>query len=418
MKKHLLHFVFTVFSCYCTAQDLDYAKSVIDTLTSPGMHGRGYVYGGNKIAAKFIEDGFKINGLKPFGDSYLQEFTLPVNTFPGEMEILIDKNILKPGVDYLVAPYSKSYLGNFNLFWFDELVLMEEKELARFLKKSDAFKFIVIDKSEIEKGEELKLFQATIFSFNAKGIVVISDNLTWGLSQKTEKLPVIEILRKNISRDSKSININIENQFLENDTTQNVIGFVEGAQIPDSFIVFSAHYDHLGRIGKDTWFPGANDNASGTAMLLNLARHYAENPTKYSIVFIAFGAEEVNLLGSEYYTNNPLFPLSKIKFLINMDLMGTGDEGVTIVNGAVLEDEFNTLVDINKQKQYLVEIKKRGKAANSDHYHFSERRIKAFFIYTMGGIKAYHDVYDKAETLPLTEFEDVFRLLVDFVETF
>ncbi|MGE3824646.1 MAG: hypothetical protein AB7G44_10500 [Bacteroidia bacterium] len=60
----------------------------------------------------------------------------------------------------------------------------------------------------------------------------------------------------------------------------------------------------------------------------------------------------------------------------------------------------------------------RGKAANSDHYYISENGVPAFFIYTMGGIKAYHDVYDKPETLPLTEFQDLFRLLTDFVKTF
>jgi hypothetical protein len=63
---------------------------------------------------------------------------------------------------------------------------------------------------------------------------------------------------------------------------------------------------------------------------------------------------------------------------------------------------------------YLKEVKIRGKAANSDHYYFSEKGVKAFFIYTLGGIKAYHDVYDKAETLPLTKFEELFELITRF----
>ena len=87
------------------------------------------------------------------------------------------------------------------------------------------------------------------------------------------------------------------------------------------------------------------------------------------------------------------------------------------MNGSVFEKEFNKLIGLNDAKKYLTQVKVRGKAANSDHYYFTEKGVPAFFIYTMGGIKAYHDVYDKPETLPLTEFQDLFRLLTDFVKT-
>jgi hypothetical protein len=76
--------------------------------------------------------------------------------------------------------------------------------------------------------------------------------------------------------------------------------------------------------------------------------------------------------------------------------------------------KFEALKGINDQKGYLKQVKKRGKAAISDHYPFSEAGVPCFYIYTMGGIQAYHDVFDIPETLPLTEFEDVFRLLTDF----
>ncbi|HSU52263.1 MAG TPA: hypothetical protein VLJ41_16770, partial [Segetibacter sp.] len=64
--------------------------------------------------------------------------------------------------------------------------------------------------------------------------------------------------------------------------------------------------------------------------------------------------------------------------------------------------------------KYLVKINARGKAANSDHYWFSEKGVPAFFIYTMGGIKAYHDLYDVAATLPFNEYEDLFKLILGF----
>jgi len=182
--------------------------------------------------------------------------------------------------------------------------------------------------------------------------------------------------------------------------------------------VLSAHYDHLGKMGEEVYFPGANDNASGVAMLLNLASHYShkEPPTK-TIIFIAFGAEEAGLVGSKYFVNHPTIPLTQINFVFNMDLMGTGSEGAMIVNGRIDEEHYNRLVKINSQNNYLPIIKKRGKAANSDHYWFSEKGVPAFFMYLMGGISAYHDVDDVSKTLPLTKFNETFRLIRDFVDS-
>ena len=152
-------------------------------------------------------------------------------------------------------------------------------------------------------------------------------------------------------------------------------------------------------------------------MLLNLAYHYThKEPPKKTMVFIAFGGEEAGLLGSKFFVENPIAPLSKINFVMNMDLMGTGDDGAMVVNAKIFPNYFQLLEKINSENDYLLELKQRGKAANSDHYWFSENGIPAFFIYTLGGIKAYHDVEDVAKTLPLTDFEDCFRLIRDFVD--
>ena len=172
-------------------------------------------------------------------------------------------------------------------------------------------------------------------------------------------------------------------------------------------------------MGDKTIFPGANDNASGIAMLLYLANHYMElgsNP-KYSIAFMAFGAEEAGIVGSKYYTENPLFTLDNIKLLLNLDLMGFGEKGITIVNGRIYQKEFNVLSSINQKKNYVKEIKARGRAMNSDHYYFSEKGVPSFFIYTRGGPGAYHDIYDTAETIDLSSFQNVTQLLIDYVDS-
>jgi Zn-dependent M28 family amino/carboxypeptidase len=258
--------------------------------------------------------------------------------------------------------------------------------------------------------------------FNAAGIIEIEKKLTWDQSPVLSKYPKVKIsgdslYRYNGYRKTKGFGrIWSENTFVPNYSSQNVIAFIPGRIHPDSFIVFSAHYDHLGYMGKNVYFPGANDNASGCAMLLSLAKYYTmpEHRPKYTVVFIAFGGEEVGLIGSKYFTEHPVIPMRNIRFLLNMDIMGTGEEGITAVNGTLFKEEFDALKRINTEENLIADVKMRGKAANSDHYYFSEKGVKAFFIYTMGGIKAYHDIYDRAETLPLNEFEDLFRLITKF----
>lgn len=115
--------------------------------------------------------------------------------------------------------------------------------------------------------------------------------------------------------------------------TWNVVGVLEGADpiLKNEYIVLGAHYDHLGLNGASSKKPdtvgihhGADDNASGTAALLELAEKLAANKAnlKRSLIFIAFGAEEQGLLGSKYFTEHPLVPLSQIKLMMNMDMVG------------------------------------------------------------------------------------------------
>ena len=95
-------------------------------------------------------------------------------------------------------------------------------------------------------------------------------------------------------------------------------------------------------------------------------------------------------------------------------MVGTGETGITVVNAPFYPKEFALLNKINDAHHYLTKINPRGKAANSDHYFFSEKGVPAFFIYTNGGIRAYHDIYDQPVTLPFTEYHDLFKLFVDF----
>lgn len=416
IKKSFFLLLIIIFTQRVNAQNIAYAKQIIDTLTSADFDGRGVVNDGEKRAAQFIEKEFSRLNLKPIKETFLQEFIYPINSFPNQTTVVIDKNKLTPGVDFLVMPKSCKMEGDFNLIWYNKANIPTKKQLKK-LSNERFFenKFVVIDDID-NTGKETEFELLKLNSIGASGIVLLeNEKLTHSLSTKLDDYVSLKIMRNSLKKQAKILSIHLDQQFLPNYQSQNVIGKVVGSKYPDSVVVFSAHYDHLGRMGKGVYFPGANDNASGVAMLLNLAEHYRKNQPEKTIVFMAFGAEESGIIGSKFYTENPLFPLNQINFLINLDLLGTGDDGIQVVNGSVYQSHFDKLVAINQQKNYLKDIKIRGKAANSDHYWFSEKVVPAVFIYTLGGIKAYHDIDDKAATLPLTEFEDCFRLLIDFV---
>ena len=110
--------------------------------------------------------------------------------------------------------------------------------------------------------------------------------------------------------------------------------------------------------------------------------------------------------------------LKKIKFLINIDIAGTGDEGIKVVNGAIDTFHFNRLKRLNDENNLLKSVQPRGKAANSDHYFFTEAGVPSFFIYTLGGISAYHDVFDISATLPLTKYNELHKLLLLYLKSF
>jgi len=402
------------------SQDLPYVRKVIDTLSSPGMHGRGYVKEGDKLAASFIADEFRKFNLKAPLENYQQHFSIPVNTFPGNISLKLNGEQLVPGEDYLVHPASPSINGSFDIIAVNGKSLLQSQKWISSIQSAKN-NFLILDLSSLQAPEKERIREIIHFlqlsqDISLVGIIIISDDkLVWHSSRSLHVRPTFRLNKKLAIDTLESVSAVIENRYYDSYTTQNVIAVINGMKYPDSLIVFTAHYDHLGRMGKETYFPGANDNASGVALMLNLAKHYKINPPNYSMAFIAFGGEELGLLGSLHFVQHPVFPLEIISFLINFDISGTGDDGIQVVNGTVFEKEFGLLKKINLSKDLLPKIKVRGEACNSDHCPFYRRGIPSFYIYTLGGIQAYHDIFDRSETLPLTEYEDYFKLLTLFI---
>ena len=407
-----------LFAVCALAQDLERVQHTIKELTSAKYHGRGAAHEGDQRAADYLEKQFQAAGLKTISNNtYFQPFQYKINTFPGKLSLATDKGKLKPGIDYILKSTSGGGQGKkCAVVYVDSSIFSDDEALQKFLQKDLKNSVVVYRKKYFR---EFTSHTPDLLSqlYSAAAIIELQEKkLTMGLADNSFGTPVFEVLASAFPVDNKTVTFEVENEVV-NHTARNIIGMIEGTTKKDSFVVITAHYDHLGTLGKKTYFPGANDNASGVSMLLELAYYYKDHPLEYSVVFIAFAGEESGLLGSSWFVNHPAIELARIHFLINLDLLGTGDDGIMVVNGSIFKKEYAALVDLNEQNKLLPAVKMRGEAANSDHYPFYKKGIPCFFIYTLGGVAAYHDVQDVAKTLPLTKYKEVFQLIILFNKT-
>lgn len=398
------------------AQDTLYARKVISTLCSKSFKGRGYIGKGDKKAAAYIVSEFKKFKLQPVSNTYIQKFNINVNTIK-QVEVTYNGRLLVPGVDYLVdaASPSFSFEGEVEFVSYDSLNSPYSYDIVGYKQHH-----VVLDTFTSSYAENAAINNKKYSADRSKSLIIRLSNskLTWTSSPVQAKFCGITLKSEVFDRHAPAkFKIRVNSRYLQGYESQNIIGMVPGTdkEMKDSFVVFTAHYDHLGMMGKSAVFPGANDNASGIAMLLNLVKYYTEHPQKYSMVFIAFSGEETGLIGSHYFVTKPLIPLENIRFLINIDLMANGAEGMMAVNGLVYYKEFLMMKTINDARHYLPDLRVRGKAANSDHYYFSENNVHCFFFYLMGNYPYYHDINDTPDKVPLTNFTGAFNLMVDFV---
>lgn len=367
------------------AQDASYARRHLDTLSSEAFHGRGYRQNGQQLAADYLLREFARLGLTPISDNYLQPFSLEVNTFDS-VYLRLNKKVLQPGSDYMVHPLSAHGKAQ-KLKPGKGLVLAEDGKQPKTMGK------------------------------NARLILETTDQkFTWSVGRDQWPLAYVEVRKAALPAKIKRADFYFSGSYKPH-TVANVAGIVRGKKQADSIIVVCAHYDHLGRMGS-VLFPGANDNASGTALLLDLARHYSQpqNQPDYSILFIAFAAEEAGLVGSNHFVNHPLVPLKQISLVLNLDLMAGGSDGIMVVNGEQQNKAYQLLDSLNTAGKYLKNVQKRANAANSDHYPFTQKGVPAIFVYTLGDVSAYHDPNDRPEHLRWQHYRQIFWLLRSFTD--
>ena len=400
------------------AQDLDHYKRIVKELSSKKYQGRGYAKDGANKAGQYLKKEFEKAGV----DTVIcQPFTIDINTFCGKMKLWADGKRLTPGVDYSMREYSPGVYGEFPVYHVDTVNFDPEKMYAELAKPEYANCLVACefwfayrhgkDFARLQKAGEctnaglIQTWTSPIKFYKAYGHRVVEKPIIWMTPEAVEGI--------------HTVRAKIDNKFLKDYGLFNVIAKVEGRR-HDSCYVFTAHYDHLGNLGKRVYYAGANDNASGTAAIVTLAAHYAQHRPEYDMYFIAFSGEDANLRGSEHFAKNPVVPLEQIKYLFNIDMIGDNNP----VQYCEASDEglrgFALMERINGEQHYFDSLNRGELAANSDHYPFATRHVPCIFLENQEGdaFPYYHTIYDTYQTVRFESYEPVFRLVRDFVERY
>ena len=398
------------------AQDLPRFKKLVRQLSSAKYQGRGYARDGVRKAGKYIAREFEKSGVD---EVTLQPFTLDINTFNGAMEMWTDGRKLVPGIDFSMREYSPGVHGTFPVYHVDTLNFDEEKLFADLAKPENAnclvcceFWFTYKHRAAFSKLQKagactnaglLYEWTSPIKFYKAYGEKVVDKPIIWVTPEAIAGV--------------QTVSVNVDNTFLKGYETENVIAKVNGRR-HDGCYVFTAHYDHLGNLGRKVYYPGANDNASGTAAIITLAKYYAEHQPEYDMYFIAFSGEDANLRGSTWYAEHPIVPLSQIRYLFNLDMIGDDNPVQYCEVSDTGMAKYPLFEQVNREQGLFKALNRGELAANSDHYPFATRGVPCIFLENEEGsaFPFYHTPNDNMMTLRIDSYEPVFKLVTGFIE--
>jgi hypothetical protein len=244
----------------------------------------------------------------------------------------------------------------------------------------------------------------------------------------------LSTIEKGIDRDMKPRTFALDGwscnlmTFVERQTRdiKNVIGVLEGkGPLANETVVIGAHYDHLGRGERGSRTPnnkaihfGADDNASGTVMVMEMARRFAEMPDRQGrrLVFMLFSGEESGLLGSAHYCRNPIFPLKDTVAMVNMDMVGRLRDNKLTIYGLGTAKTFEALIDeLNKKHKFEV-VKVKSGFGPSDHSSFYARQIPVFHFFT-GLHEQYHKPSDTPDTINVEGMRRITDMVMELTQT-
>lgn len=439
---------------------VDSLKKHVAYLASPGLKGRKAGSEGDSLAAKYIRESFLGSGLKPLTGNGLQYFSLVTDVKAGTSNSLKINNISYTAVkDFQPFSFSTSDSLSARVIFAGFGITGESDSL-----KWDDYKgldikgnWVLVLRGDPEPDNPSSAFipmasdRAKALAAKDKGAAGIllvtpssidrSDkpiDITFDKSVSDAGLPVISVTRKLASQllnlPATSID-SIEKVMLsgkkpvvfstntiltaktdiirEKAVSRNVAFILKGTDpvLSNEYVLVGAHYDHLGMGGEGSGSRvpdesaihyGADDNASGVASLLELARYFSANKslTSRSIIFVAFGAEEMGIIGARYFTEHSPVPVKSIKAMINMDMVGRLVEGnsVITISGTGTSNVTDSLINIYEKNRLFTIKRVPDGYGPSDHAAFYTAGVPVSFI-TTGAHGDYHTPLDSPDKL-------------------
>lgn len=424
----------------------DEVQKHVKYLASDQLEGRKTGTKGGEAAARYIANEFESYGLKPVGHhgTYFQNFDFVAGIKLGEVNTLAlgvaGKTLnLEINKDFRPLGFSTSEAFDGGIVFVGYGISDTAKKLDDYADVDVSGKAVLVLRNAppSEMGRDFSPYASLRYKASkakekgAKAIIVVtgpedSDNddlirLTYDNAMGNAGFPAMNITRKAADKAMALAGVTVKelqkkmneskqsNSFLLKDvnlsarislkevrqTAINVVGFLEGRDesLKNQIIVFGAHYDHLGMGGESSGslrpdtaavHHGADDNASGTAGLMELAQAFAgdKENLKRSMLFIAFAGEELGVLGSAYYVNHPVFPLEQTVAMLNMDMIGRMNNRTLIVYGVGTSPGFEALATkYNKDSTFVLKLNKDGYGP-SDHSSFYAKRIPVFNFFT------------------------------------
>jgi hypothetical protein len=433
-------------------------QNYLSILASDALEGRETGSRGQKMAAAFIREHFRDNRLRPIviegSDSlYMQKFLLYRNFYK---EIYIESN----GNKYMHLK-DLLYLGNAKASPPNKMSLHfvgdgEEKDyqgldvvdgMVAFIAKTQnerqlkikvarengAIAFFVLNtdhKSEFENylDKNARFFESTSITTQkeqpGKNILFLGSTELLAELLDVDLLKLKNVLKKSRQTSknplrkikSSSINIKIE-KISEQFETENVLGFIEGSDKKEELVVITAHYDHVGKKG-DQIFNGADDDGSGTSALMEMAQAFTiaksnGHGPRRSLLFLTFTGEEKGLLGSDFYSKNPVWPLDKTVANLNIDMIGRvdplhedQDQYIYIIGSDRLSMDLHMINEQMNQLYTHMDLDYKYNSPDdpnrfyyrSDHYNFARYNIPIIFYFN-GTHADYHQSTDTVEKI-------------------
>lgn len=451
-----------------TASDMEKHLSI---LASDSLEGRETGTRGQKMAADYIMNHFKQLGLQaggPGGESYYQPFELEKRSW-GTVYLKADDQKLSnfeeviyygsahiPRERELEAVFvgrgrAEDYEGldvkgkavvlfdSEDKDWRKKLQIAKEQGAAAYIVTSggDKAEFtrtvanarMFVDRPRLGFKNESSDNNSTIFFFTSpEGAAELLDTRLTRLEKQMEKK---EKGKKNALKKVKPSTISVlAERIVETVATENVLGFMPGTDLQEEILVITSHYDHLGKTADGEVFNGADDDGSGTTAVLEIAEAFAQakeagNGPRRSILFMTVTGEEKGLLGSEYYTNNPVYPLEQTVTNLNIDMVGRVDkmhegkgEYVYLIGSDKLSKELHdlservneTYTDLDLDYSYNNENDPNRYYYRSDHYNFAKNNVPVIFYFN-GTHEDYHKSTDTVEKIHFTHMQNRGRLV-------